>query len=180
MGQSPTCLILAGMGFWINTLSNFLGSLAAGMFIVLFYIGIQWFLAATDITVAYNWSFDGSTDVPKNIRPNIEIRNRSQSRTYRLANIAYTLRNSVHAFDNQSLWGKELQPGSIHSFPEVSSIPGLSSLDDCFEMRVEVRLQNGRVFWLQGQGPGQLRMSRFQRLAFELRAWFVAKAFPME
>jgi hypothetical protein len=168
------------MGFWANTLSNFVGGLAAGLVLVALYVIIQWFLQATDITVSYNWIFDGTMDRPSNIRPSFDIRNRSRSRTYWLANIAYQLRGSVHWFDNSSLWNKELPPGTIHFFNEVSPIPRVASLTDCTEMQVTVRLQNGRVFWLGGQGPGQQRMGRIQSLAFRLRAKLEAGAVPME
>ncbi len=56
----------------------------------------------------------------------------------------------------------------------------LASLTECAEMEVHVRLQNGRSFWLKGIGPGQLRMSKIQRMAFWLRENFETGAVPLE
>jgi hypothetical protein len=71
---------------------------------------IQWFLRATDVTVAYNWSWK-ETDYS----PNFDIRTRSGSRSYLLANIAYTKNKGKEIvwFDNESIWDKEVPPGSI-------------------------------------------------------------------
>jgi hypothetical protein len=92
------------MAFWLNTLSNLLGSLGAALIVVTLYVIIQWFLAATDITIAYSWAFDGTVEEPFNFRPSFDIRNRSRSRTYRLANIEYKLDGKLHTIDNHSIW----------------------------------------------------------------------------
>jgi len=53
-------------------------------------------------------------------------------------------------------------------------------MPDCIGTEVSVRLQNGRLFWLKGQGPGQLRMGRVQKVAFWLRDKIEKSAFPCE
>lgn len=137
----------------------------------------QWFLAATDITVGYNWRFDGTVNAPKNMRPSFDIRNNSRSRTYILANIAYLRdKHSVAPFDNKSVWGKELRPGSIQAV-EAAPVVGFVSLAQCMETEVHIRLQNGRT--LKGQGPGQLRC-RIPRAMFWLRRTFEKTAIPLE
>lgn len=65
----------------------------------------------TDITIAYNWSFDGTMEQPYNMRPNFDIRNLSRSRTYVLANIAFLRdKKPVAPFDNKSVWGRNSSP----------------------------------------------------------------------
>jgi hypothetical protein len=77
------------MAFWTEVLVGFLGNVAAGLFFVVLYVLIQWFLAATDIVIQYNWRFDGPLNAPRNMRPHFDIRNRSRSKSYFLANVAY-------------------------------------------------------------------------------------------
>jgi hypothetical protein len=97
-----------------------------------------------------------------------------------LANIAY-LKNKqpVAAFDNKSVWGRELKPGSIELL-EPAPVASLTSLAQCTAIEVHVYLQNGRMFWLKGTGPGQLHTGRIQRAAFRLRGKFEAAAVPLE
>lgn len=61
--------------------------------------------------VGYNWTCLGIAGS----HPNFDIRNRSSSRTYVLGNIKYTRNNGkeIVTFDNESLWGRELKPGTI-------------------------------------------------------------------
>ena len=167
------------MTFWYEVLASFLANMIAGVLLVMFYVGFQWFLQATDIDIGYNWRFDGTPDDPRNLRPSFDLRNRSRSRTYQLGNVAYFKGTHPVGFDNESVWGKEIKPGSIHHL-DVSPVQGLSLLTDAFETEVQVRLQNGRAFWLTGQGPGQRRKGRFQQTAFWLRAKCEAWAFPLE
>jgi hypothetical protein len=168
------------MGFWADVASGFLGNVAAAALVVALYIAVQWFLAATDITIGYSWRFDGTPDSPRNMRPIFDIRNRSRSKTYFLANIAYIKNgNPIAPFDNKSVWGSELKPGTIE-FLEAASVASFASLKHGTEIEVHVRLQNGRVFWLKGEGPGQLRIGKIQRLAFWLRSKFERAAAPME
>jgi hypothetical protein len=164
------------MTFWEEVLVIFLGDIFASVLIVLFYALIQWFLRATDVTVAYGWKWEGT-----DFHPSFDVRNRSGSKTYLLANIAYTKNNGkdVVFMDNKSIWGKELRPGSI-SWLEASPVRGVTSKSQCIETEVAVRLQTGRLFWLKGQGPGQLRMGRIQRVAFWLREKFERAAIPLE
>jgi hypothetical protein len=164
------------MTFWGEVLAIFLGDILATALVVALYVMIQWFLRATDIVVSYNSSWQGP-----DFHPNFDIRNRSRSQTYLLANIAYTKNNGkdIVFIDNKSLWDKELKPGSI-SKPEASAVPGIASPPQCLEAEVTVRLQNGRQFWLKGQGPGQVRMGRIQKIAFRLRQKFEKAAIPLE
>jgi hypothetical protein len=110
----------------------------------------RWFLLRTDVFIGYAWKWEGP-----NFHPSFDIRNRSGSKTYVLANIAYTKNNGkdILGLDNKSLWGRELKPGTISYF-EVAPVPKITSGRDCLEVEVRVRLQNGREF--KGQGPGQL------------------------
>lgn len=167
------------MGFWLDVASGLLANLAAAVLIVAVYILVQWFLGVTDITIGYNWQFRKS---PSGLElwPSFNIRNRSRSKTYFLANIAYLNGgNPVAAYDNKSVWGKELKPGTIHSL-EAAPVAGLFSLEDCTRVEVHIRLQNGRLFWLKGQGPGQLLMGKLQRFLFWLRDKFERAAVPLE
>jgi hypothetical protein len=168
--------------FWREVAAGFLGNVAAGVLLVVFYFVIQWFLAATDIVVGYNWRFDGDMSAPRNIRPSFDIRNRSRSKTYYLANIGYLIdARPVASFDNKSVWGTQLKPGTIvhvEAAPIVN--PKFTSLAQCTATEVHVRLQNGRMFWLKGAGPGQLRIGRIQRAAFSLRDRLERAAIPME
>ena len=83
---------------------------------------------------------------PRNLRPSFDIRNRSGSRSYLLANVAYMKGNRpIAKFDNKSLWGKELKAGSV-TFVEAASVEAFTSLSECLGAEVHVRLQNGRAF----------------------------------
>jgi len=168
------------MTFWLDVAAGFLGNVFAGVLLVIFYVAIQWFLQVTDITIGYSWKFDGTTDNPQNLRPHFDIRNLSRSRTYVLSNIAYLKdKRPVAPFDNKSVWGRELKPGSIE-IREAASVSTFTSLDQCMKTEVHVRLQGKRLFWLQGVGPGQIRLGRFQRAAFWLRDKLEKAAFPLE
>jgi hypothetical protein len=167
------------MSFWTNTLSNVLGGLGAGLFFVLAYFVIQWFLQATDLVVSYNWRFDTVNGITS-FRPNFDIRNRSRSKSYRLANIAYTLRGQPHWCDNKSVWGRVLEPGSINNDFEVSAVRGIESLQDALSLEVTIRTQSGRSFWLRGQGPNQQGKGRIRRIAFKLRTALESGLIPLE
>lgn len=168
------------MGFWLDVASGFLANVAAAAVIVAVYVVVQWFLTATDVIICYNWQFDGPLDNPRNLRPGFDIRNRSRSKTYVLANIAYLKEGKPFApYDNSSVWGKELKPGTIQNLG-AGPVPSLASLKQSTEVEVYVRLQNPRVFWLKGQGPGQPRTGKIQRAAFWLRNKFERAAVPLE
>jgi hypothetical protein len=168
------------MNFWHEVASGFLGNVFAGFLLVALYVAIQWFLQVTDIHIGYSWRFDGTLEDPRNLRPSFDIRNLSRSRTYVLSNVAY-LRDGkpVAPFDDQAVWGTELKPGSI-VFAEAATVPTFTSLAECMGTEVHVRLQGKRLFWLQGQGPGQRYKGRLQRAAFRLRERLERMAFPME
>jgi hypothetical protein len=165
------------MTFWDEVIAIFVGDVFASVLLIACWVAIQWFLRATDVTVSYNWSWKG-----KDFYPNFDIRNRSGSRGYLLANIAYRRNGGEHVveFDNRSLWGKKLKPGSIFFSEGVAPVPNVASQAECLGLTVTVYLQNGRRFWLKGQGPGQLRMGRVQRIAFWLREKFERAAVPLE
>lgn len=168
------------MTFWAEVGASFLANVFAGLLFVILYVVIQWFLTATDVVIGYNWQFDGTLDNPRNMRPAFDIRNRSRSKTYFLANVAYLKdKQPVASFDNKLVWGRELKPGTIELL-EAAPIASLTSLAECTEIEVHVRLQNGRLFWLKGIGPGQMRTGRIHRAAFWLRSRFEAAAVPLE
>lgn len=168
------------MGFWKEVASGFLGNVSAGFVLVFLYVVIQWFLQVTDITIAYVWHFDGTMQEPHNLRPAFDVRNLSRSRTYALSNIAYLREGKpVAPFDNKSVWGTELKPGSI-ILVEGAPISTFTLLEECLKTEVHVRLQGKRLFWLQGQGPGQKLKGWVHRAAFRLRDKLERMAFPLE
>ena len=133
----------------------------AGVLSVLLF-GFRWYLLKTDISVNYNWKWQGTQ-----FWPSFDIRNRSNSRTYFLANVAYTRSegNEVLWFDNTSLGNRELKPGTITHL-ETAPVPHINSMQDCLGVEVRIRSQNSREF--KGQGPGQLRTG-FYKIAHVLR-----------
>jgi len=167
------------MSFWANTWSNMLGGIGAGLFFVLAYFVIQWFLQATDLVVSYNWRFDTVNGVTS-FRPNFDIRNRSRSKSYRLANIAYTRNGQPHWFDNKSVGGRVLEPGSINNDLEVSAVKGIDNVQDALSLEVTIRTQSGRSFWLRGEGPNQQGKSRIRRVLFRLRRTLESWMVPLE
>jgi len=168
------------MGFWHEALASFLASVSAGVVLALIYVAIQWFLRATDITISYAWRYRGTLERPYDMRPSFDIRNRSGLRTYFIANIAYFKSGQPVAPFDESLWDRELKPGTITLRLEPLPLVQFTSLEQCLEAEVHVRLQNGREIWLKGQGPGQMKMARGQKVLFWLRSKIEAKAFPME
>lgn len=168
------------MQFWKEVAVDFLGNVFAGLLLLGGYVVVQWFLAATDIVIGYAWRFDGTMDRPLNLRPAFDIRNRSRSKTYYLANVAYVReRRPAARFDNKSVWGEELKPGTI-TFVEAAPLEWSGPLSGIDGIEVHIRLQNGRQFWLRGTGPGALKLGRIQRVAFRLRKKLEAGAVPME
>ncbi len=165
------------MSFWDGILSAATGTALTSVLLGALYAALQWFLRATDIKIGYNWKWQGA-----DFYPSLDVRNRSSSRTYLLANIKYTRKSGreVVWFDNKSIWGKELKPGSINYFDDVAPVPGVTSAALCGDVEVTIRLQNGREFWLKGQGPGQLRRGRLQKAAFWLRDKIERSAIPVE
>ncbi len=167
------------MGFWQNTWSNVLGGIGAGVFFLLCYLVIQWFLQATDLVVSYNWRFD-TVDGVTHFYPNFDIRNRSRSKSYRLANIAYTRKGQPHWFDNKSVWGRVLESGSINIDLVVSAVNGVHTAQDAIGLEITIRTQAGRSFWLRGEGPGQMGKSGLRRAAFKLRDKLESWMIPLE
>lgn len=166
------------MTFWDEVLAIFLGDILASLLIIALYVAIQWFLRATDVIVAYNWGWEG-----KDCFPNFDIRNRSSSRAYLLANIAYTRNDGIEIVwvDNDSIWDEELRPGSIRGREfKVAPVRGIVMPQQAIGLEVTVRLQNGRAFWLKGVGPGQMKIGWIQRTAFWLRDKFEKGAIPLE
>jgi|HubBroStandDraft_5_1064220.scaffolds.fasta_scaffold155075_2 hypothetical protein len=83
--------------------------------LVIVYVLIQWFLAATDIAIGYDRRFDGTMDALQNIRQGFDIRSRSRTRTYLPANVA-CLKDKLRVanFDNKSAWRIELKPEALN------------------------------------------------------------------
>ena len=175
--DTTDCDKVVGMSFWEEVFAIFVGDVLATAVIALSYGLTQWYLRATDIRIGYAWKWDGP-----NFHPSFDIRNRSGTQTYRLANIAYTRNDGkeVLYFDNKSIWDKDLVPGSISFLDNMAPVPKIHSVHECIGVEVTVRLQNGRQFWLKGQGPGQLRIGRIQRMAFWLREKIEKVAIPLE
>jgi len=166
------------MTFWDEVFAIFLGDILATFLVIALYVTIQWFLRATDVTVSYNWSWKD-----KDCFPNFDIRNRSGSRTYRLANIAYTRNRGIEVvwYDNESIWGQELGPGSIRGREfKIAPVRGITTPQQAIGLEVTIRLQNGRAFWLRGIGPGNMKMGKIQRTASWLRDKFEKGAIPLE
>ena len=111
------------MTFWLEVAAGFLSNIAAGVVLVAFYVVIQWFLQITDITIGYNWQFDGTLDSPTKSAAKFRYYGICHaSRTYALSNVAYLRdKRPVAPFDNKSVWGVELKPGSI-VFSEASAV----------------------------------------------------------
>ena len=164
------------MPFGDEVLAIFIGDIFATIVVIFFYVMIQWFLRATDVRIGYSWKWEGSS-----FYPSFHIRNQSGSRSYLLGNISYTKDNGkeILFIDNKSIWDKELKPGSI-SLIEAGPVRGVTSMPNCVDTEITIRLQNGREFWLKGTGPGQLRMGKIQRIAFWLRAKCEKAAIPLE
>jgi hypothetical protein len=131
------------------------------------------------LVVSYNWKF-GIRDGVFYVLPHFDIRNRSQSKSYRLGNIAYSRKGQPHWFDNQALWGKVLEPRSIHNEFEGAPVQRVSSLSDAIDLEVTIKLQSGRAFWMRGQGPGQQGRGRFRRALFWMREKLEKFMVPME
>lgn len=155
------------MSFWANTWSNVLGGIGAGLFFVLCYLIIQWFLRATDLVVSYCWKF-AIKDGTLVYWPAFDIRNRSRSRSYRLANIAYTIHGKPHWFDNKAIVNIVLEPASMN-FVEGTAVKDIHQMIDALRLEVTIRDQAERSFWLRGQGPGQQGKSWMKRIAFKFR-----------
>ena len=133
----------------------------------------RWFLLKTDVLVGYGWKCDGISGC----YPRFDIRNRSESKTYVLGNIAYTRSNGkeIVAIDNKSIWGKELKPGTITHL-DGASVPSITCLQQCPAIEVRIRLQNEREF--KGQGPGQLYRG-IRRIAFSVRQKLEKASIPL-
>ena len=144
---------------------------AAGVASILLF-AYRWFLLKTDVMIGYNWSWQGT-----DFHPNFDVRNRSSSRTYVIGNIAYTKNNGkeIITFDNKSLWGYELKPGTIAHL-EAAPVPKVNSLADCVTVEITLRLQNGREF--RGQGPGQL-YTGLRKYVFALRERIEKLSLPL-
>jgi hypothetical protein len=167
------------MGFWETTWTNILGGIGAGLVLLFAYMLVQWFLAATDLVIAYNWGYKAENGQFL-AWPNLDIRNRSRSKSYRLANIAYTVGGKPHWFDNKSIMGVVIEPGSMNFDFKPLPVPRIDSIAEMLALEVTIRLQTGRAFWLRGQGPGQMGKSKIRRLFFWLRAQLEKVMIPME
>src|SRR6266478_2870709 len=145
---------------------------SGGTISALLFFGFRWFLLKTDVFVGYNWSWKGT-----DYYPNFDIRNLSGSKTYVLANIAYTKNKGkeIVILDNKSIWGRELKPGTITHL-SAATVPTLSSLRECLTVEVRIRLQNGREF--KGEGPGQLYKG-LRKFGFAVRQRMEKASLPL-
>jgi hypothetical protein len=166
------------MSFWANTWSNVLGGMGAGLFFVLCYLVIQWFLRATDLVVSYAWKFGAQDGMPV-YWPAFDIRNRSRSRGYRLANIAYTVKGKPHWFDNKAIMGIVIEPASMN-YIEGAPVRDIHQIPAAINLEVTIRDQSARSFWLRGQGPGQQGKGWMRHTAFRLREMLEKALIPME
>lgn len=168
MAQRP-CIKLRGVRY--DPAMKLWATLSAGVIPALI-ITFRWFLLKTDVHVGYVWKWIGN-----NFYPSFDIRNLSRSATYVLGNIAYTRNNGreILPFDNQSLWGHELKPGTI-SYLNGGVVSQITSLGECPAVEVRIRLQNGREF--KGQGPGQL-FTGVRKLAYTLRQRIEKSSLPL-
>lgn len=132
----------------------------------------RWFLLKTDVRIGYVWKWEGL-----NFHPSFDIRNLSRSRTYILGNIAYTRNDGkeILVFDNKSLWGRELKPGTV-TYLEAAPVPKIKALGQCPEVEIAIRLQNGTEF--KAPGPGQLYKG-IRRAAFSLRQRIERSSLPL-
>ncbi len=148
------------------------GSISVAGVLSVLVFAFRRYLLKTDINVGYNWKWEGP-----HYWPNFDIRNRSSSRTYVLANVAYTRNNGkeILTFDNKSFWGHELKPGTI-AYLEAAPVPNINSMQDCLGVEVKIRTQNSREF--KGQGPGQLHKGLY-RIAHLLREKLERHGVPM-
>jgi hypothetical protein len=148
------------------------GYISGASVISVLLFAYRWSLVKTDVMVGYNWSFQGA-----NHWPNFDIRNRSGSKTYVLGNMAYTKNHGkqILTFDNKSIWGQELKPGTIVHLPGAP-VPQITTLRECTEVEVTVRLQNGREF--KGEGPGQL-YTGCRKFFFSLRQKIEKSGLPL-
>ena len=156
------------MTSWIEIATAFLVYVFVGWVFVILYLAFQWFLQTTDVTLDCNWSRDGNL-----CHPHFELRNRSQSRTYLVTKIAY--RNSTDGlvwFDAKSLMGKELKPRTINEFHKIAPVRNCSTISECLQLQIRIRLQTGRDLWLETEEPGNAGIGRLQRIAYRVRAWF--------
>ena len=78
------------MTFWQEVAAGFFSNILAASVLVILYILVQWYLHLTDIKIRYNWSWKGTE-----FRPNLDIRNRSRTKSYLIANIAYKNGNTA-------------------------------------------------------------------------------------
>lgn len=167
------------MSLWPTTLSNILGGIGAGLFFVFMYLIVQWFLQATDLLVSYKWGYRTVSGV-FSVWPIFFISNRSRTRAYRVANIAYTHKGQGYWSDNDSLWGFVLEPGTMNNDLEGAPVKNVASLRDAVGLEVTIKLQTRRAFWLRGEGPGQMGRGRIQRMLFALRAKLESMLIAME
>lgn len=166
------------MTFWQNTWSNVLGGIGAGLFFLVSYIVVQWFLHATDLVVSYSWKYDASNGI-RTFHPSFDIRNRSRSKSYRLANIAYTRNGEMVCVENDSIMGVVIEPESMN-FIDGAPVRGIHDVRNAVGLEVTIRTQSGRSFWLRGDGPGQQGKSKVRQAAFKLRAKLESWLIPLE
>jgi hypothetical protein len=153
------------MRFWLEILAGFLCYAFIGWIFVLFYLAIQWFMQATDITVDCSWNRDGGK-----CHPDFEFQNRSMSKTYLLSSITYSRgSDKLVWFDRKSLMGKELKPRSVQEFHEVAPVKNTDSIAECLQFQITLRMQSGRTIRLEDERTGVDAPDGLQRTAYKVR-----------
>jgi hypothetical protein len=165
------------MTFWPEVLAIFLGDVFATALFLLGYVVLRRFLDATDIVVSFNW-----TEAGAQVSPRIYIRNRSATRTYRMATIEYTRDGNTTGMggDLESIWGIKLGPRSIKVVKKIAPLRDVSSTAQCVGVGIIVWFQDGRKMWLEEPGVSKLHMNRIQRAAYWIRSGFDKGAIPLE
>lgn len=138
-----------------------------GWLFVLAYLGYLWFLQATDVTLDYSWTREGDQ-----YRPELELVNHSRSKTYWVTKIAYQSRaDGLVWFDARSLMGKVIEPRSAYEFHRIAPVRNCSSIPDCLEMQIRVRLQTGKDVMAASDQPGATGLRALQKAALRLRTF---------
>jgi hypothetical protein len=152
---------------WVEIATAFFVYIFVGWMFVLAYLALQWFLQTTDVALDYSWTREGNL-----CRPEMKLVNRSRSKTYILTKISYRNRaEGLIWFDAKSLMGQVIEPRSAHEFHEIAPVRSCSTIPECMEMQVRVKLQNGADVLAINDQAGPVGMGLIEKAAFHLRAF---------
>ena len=155
------------MSTWTEIATALFVYVFVGWLFVLAYLGYLWFLQATDVTLDYSWTREGDQ-----YRPELELVNHSRSKTYWVTKIAYQSRaDGLVWFDARSLMGKVIEPRSAYEFHRIAPVRNCSSIPDCLEMQIRVRLQTGKDVMAASDQPGATGLRALQKAALRLRTF---------